>query len=113
MIKATWLATLALLIAATAPAASAFGFTDVDRRARELANRPYVKQAPPLPKALKDLTYDQTRDIRFDPARSLWREHRLPFEIQFFHLGGAFDQVGTNEVAVAGLLNAGAFVPEG
>jgi len=92
MIKATWLATLALLIAATAPAASAFGFADVDRRARELANRPYAKQAPPLPKALKDLTYDQTRDIRFDPARSLWREHRLPFEIQFFHLGGAFDQ---------------------
>ena len=92
MIKATWLAALALLIAATAPAADAFGFTDVDRRARELANRPYVKQAPPLPKALKDLTYDQTRDIRFNPARSLWREHNLPFEIRFFHLGGAFDQ---------------------
>ncbi len=92
MIKATWLAALALLIAATAPPADAFGFTDVDRRARELASRPYTKQPPALPKALKDLTYDQTRDIRFDPARSLWREHNLPFEIRFFHLGGAFDQ---------------------
>ena len=92
MIKATWLAALAFLIAATAPAAHAFGFADVDRRARELANRPYTKQTPQLPKALKDLTYDQTRDIRFDPARSLWREHNLPFEIQFFHLGGYFDQ---------------------
>ena len=92
MIKATWLAALALLIAATAPAAHAFGFADVDRRARELANRPYTKQTPQLPKALKDLTYDQTRDIRFSPARSLWREHNLPFEIQFFHLGGYFDQ---------------------
>jgi periplasmic glucans biosynthesis protein len=92
MIKATWLAAVVLLLAATAPAADAFGFADVDRRARELASRPYSKQPPALPKALKDLTYDQTRDIRFDPARSLWREHRLPFEIQFFHLGGAFDQ---------------------
>lgn len=92
MIKATWLAAVVLLLAAMAPAADAFGFADVDRRARELANRPYSKQPPALPKALKDLTYDQTRDIRFDPARSLWREHNLPFEIQFFHLGGYFDQ---------------------
>ncbi len=92
MIKATWLAALAFLFAATAPAAHAFGFADVERRARELANRPYVKQAPALPKPLKDLTYDQTRDIRFDPARSLWRDQKLPFEVQFFHLGGYFDQ---------------------
>ncbi len=93
MTKTHWLAAIVfLLAAATAPVAHAFGFPDVDRRARELAGRPYVKQAPALPKPLKDLTYDQTRDIRFDPSRSLWRDQKLPFEVQFFHLGGFFDQ---------------------
>ena len=73
-------------------AAHAFGLDDVDRLARELATRPQVKPSFVLPKALKDLTYDQTRDIRFDPDHALWRADRLPFEIQFFHLGGYFDQ---------------------
>jgi periplasmic glucans biosynthesis protein len=45
----------------------AFGFDDVDRMAKELASRPQPKSGFVLPKALKDLSYDQTRDIRFDP----------------------------------------------
>ncbi len=73
------------------PAARAFGFDDVDRLARDLASRPQPKPAFVLPKFLKDLTYDQTRDIRFNPDHALWRADRLPFEIQFFHLGGYFD----------------------
>ncbi len=81
----------AALVGASPPVA-AFGFDDVDRMAKELASRPQPKPAFVLPKALKDLTYDQTRDIRFDPGRALWRADKLPFEIQFFHLGGFFDQ---------------------
>lgn len=92
MIRTVWLAAIALLLAATAAPVHAFGFADVERRARELANRPYSKPAFALPKPLRDLGYDQTRDIRFDPARSLWRAQKLPFEVQFFHLGGIFDQ---------------------
>ena len=72
--------------------ARAFGLDDVDRIAKELATRPQAKSAFVLPKALKDLSYDQTRDIRFNPDRALWRADKLPFEIQFFHLGGYFDQ---------------------
>lgn len=83
---------LAAALVAAAPPVAAFGFDDVDRMAKELASRPQPKPAFVLPKALKDLTYDQTRDIRFDPARALWRADKLPFEIQFFHLGGFFDQ---------------------
>jgi len=83
---------LAAAFAAAAPPVAAFGFDDVDRMARDLASRPQPKPAFVLPKALKDLTYDQTRDIRFNPERALWRADRLPFEIQFFHLGGYFDQ---------------------
>jgi periplasmic glucans biosynthesis protein len=80
--------------------AHAFGLDDVDRIARDLAARPQQKPAFVLPKALKDLTYDQTRDIRFNPDRALWRADRLAFEVQFFHLGGYFDQpVRIHEIA--------------
>jgi glucans biosynthesis protein len=82
----------AVLWFAPASAALAFGFDDVDRLAKELASRPQAKPAFALPKALKDLTYDQTRDIRFNPDHALWRADKLPFEIQFFHLGGYFEQ---------------------
>lgn len=83
---------LATGFVAVAPPVAAFGFDDVDRMAKELASRPQPKPAFVLPKALKDLTYDQTRDIRFNPERALWRADKLPYEIQFFHLGGFFDQ---------------------
>ncbi|HYM86357.1 MAG TPA: glucan biosynthesis protein G, partial [Pseudoxanthomonas sp.] len=34
--------------------------------------------------------YDNYRDIRFNPAQSLWRKNTLPFEAQFFHRGFLF-----------------------
>jgi glucans biosynthesis protein len=80
----------AAMLLAPAARAQGFGFDDVDRLARALAAKPYNRVTTPLPKALKDLTYDQMRDIRFAPARSLWRAEGLPFELQFFHLGGAY-----------------------
>lgn len=87
------LAALLFAFAAVAHgAASAFGFEDVDMLARERAARPFAKPSFALPKPLKELNYDQVRDIRFDPARSHWRAEKLPFELQFFHLGGFFDQ---------------------
>lgn len=80
-----------LLLAVNAASAQAFDFESVDKMARALAAKPYAKPVPPaLPKALKDLTYDQMRDVRFDPSRAYWRNERLPFELQFFHLGGQF-----------------------
>jgi glucans biosynthesis protein len=88
---AAWLACASLALFAAAPVrAQGFGFDDVDKLARALAAKPYNRVTPPLPKALKDLTYDQMRDIRFVPAKSLWRAENLPFELQFFHLGGAY-----------------------
>lgn len=93
MIRVHWLLAVAFFLAAAAASdACAFSFADVDRRARELSAKPYVKPASTLPKQLRELGYDQTRDIRFDPSRSLWRAQKLPFEVQFFHLGGIFDQ---------------------
>ena len=80
------LAVGAALLAATA-AAHAFGFDEVAERAKALAAKPYVAPPDTLPAELKNLNYDQMRDIRFKPARALWREEKLPFELMFFHLG--------------------------
>ena len=63
-------------------------FDDVGARAQQLAARPFVPEAKPAAPAASDaLTYDQYRDIRFRPDHSLWRDQKLPFEVQFFHPG--------------------------
>jgi glucans biosynthesis protein len=86
-----WLAAgLALAMASGVPRAYAFDLADVDALARTLAAKPYARPAPNMPKVLREMTYDHARDIRFDPARSLWRAEQLPFEVQFFHLGGPY-----------------------
>ena len=77
-------ATLAL----TSVQACAALFDDVGEQAHALAARPFVAQPRPAAPAGDDkLTYDQYRDIRFRPDHSLWRDEKLPFEVQFFHPG--------------------------
>ncbi|MEO0424862.1 MAG: glucan biosynthesis protein G [Pseudomonadota bacterium] len=56
-------------------------------KARALAAEPYAPEAFDPPPALAALTYDEYRDIRFRPERSLWRDRDKPFELMFFHLG--------------------------
>lgn len=58
--------------------------------ARELAQKAYKAPDKSLPQGLKDLGYDQYRDIRFRPERALWRGEKLPFQVQFFHRGFIF-----------------------
>jgi glucans biosynthesis protein len=55
--------------------------------ARELAQKPYKPPDNKLPDALKDLTYDRYRMIRFKQDHALWRNEGLPFQLQFFHRG--------------------------
>jgi len=82
---------------------AAFGFDDVARRAQQLAASPY-KAPPALPKEIQALNYDQYRDIRFEPDHALWRGHKLPFELAFFHLGWFFDRpVRIHEVTAQGV----------
>jgi len=83
--------------------AHALGFDDVAGRARELAGKPYVAGPVALPEDLAKLSYDEYRDIRFNPQRALWRDLSLPFELQFFHLGKFQTQpVVINEVTQQG-----------
>ena len=72
--------------------AHAFGLEDVEALARELASRPFVDDQRKVPQILKNISYDQWRDIRFLPAKSLWRDEKLPFELQFFHPGLFYDR---------------------
>ncbi len=81
----------AAVISAQTPAPAAggapFSFETLQARARDLAATPYQARASRVPQVLRQLDYDQHRDIRFDPARSLWRAEKLPFQLQFFHPG--------------------------
>jgi glucans biosynthesis protein len=64
------------------------GFDSIQSRARDLANRPY--EAPSkdsLPGWMNGLSYDQYRDIRFNPNQALWAADNLPFRAMFFHPG--------------------------
>ena len=67
--------------------APAFAYEDVVRRARDLAREPYDDRAPELPESLRNLTFDQYRDIRFRPDRALLAAGGSPFRMQFFHPG--------------------------
>ena len=89
------------VLALTSLQACAALFDDVGARARQLAEAPFAAQPKPAAPAATDaLTYDQYRDIRFRPDHSLWRDQKLPFEVQFFHPGFVnTETVRINEVA--------------
>jgi glucans biosynthesis protein len=96
-------ALVALAAACWARVTPAFDLADVAARARALAEAPFRAEGPKLPEAIRKLTYDQYRDIRFRPDRALWRGERLGFEIMFFHRGWSFvDPVKINELTPRG-----------
>ncbi len=74
-------------------------FSQVETRARELAAGAY--QAPnkdSLPEWMKSLSYDQYRDIRFDPNKAMWGDTNSTFRAMFFHPGYLFlEPVGIHE----------------
>ncbi len=74
-------------------------FESIQSRARDLANKPYVApNRDSLPAWMNDLTYDQYRDIRFNPNQALWAAEKLPFRAMFFHPGYRFrEPVALNE----------------
>ncbi len=93
----------------------------VRRLARDLASKPYKAPENRLPDAIAKLTYDQYRDIRFDPKRALWRERKLGFEVQLLHRGflyndgvDLFEVVGGVATPIAynqDMFNFGAMTP--
>ncbi len=94
----------ALMVASPCRRALAFDLEDVAEKARKLAAEPFQDPTGKIPRWLLDMSYDQWRDIRFRPDRSLWRDRGLPFEVQFFHPGLYYDRtVVINEVDALGV----------
>ncbi|HEY8931942.1 MAG TPA: glucan biosynthesis protein G [Rariglobus sp.] len=69
-----------------------FDFEVLQYRAKTLAAKPYAERPNRVPEALQKLTYDQYRDLRFNPSSSWWRRDRLPFQLQFFHPGFIYNR---------------------
>lgn len=67
-----------------------FEHSHVRSMARALAAKPFQAPDQTLPQPLAKIGYDEYRSIRFLPERALWRDDKLPFQIQFFHRGFLF-----------------------
>jgi hypothetical protein len=63
-----------------------FSIDNVASLAKKLAAEPF-KPPQPIPDFLRQLSYDDYRDIRFDPEQSLWKETGSHFQVQFIHPG--------------------------
>jgi len=80
--------------------ATPFDRSAVRQLARDTASKPYKVPDTKLPDNLKNLDYDHYRQIRFLPEHSLWRDEKLPFQVQFFHRGFFYEsRVDIYEVA--------------
>jgi glucans biosynthesis protein len=89
---------------AKAPARIVFSLENVIDKAQKLAKIPFQDPFGRIPKFLLEINYDQWRDIRYKPEKSLWRDEKLPFEIQFFHPGFYYNMpVVINVISPAGL----------
>ena len=80
-----------------------FQFSDIEKRAKDLATKPYNRDDAGVPDFLSRLDYDQYRDIRFKVEKSLWKDEGLPFQLQLFHRGFMFkDRVNLNIIDQGG-----------
>lgn len=87
-----------------AAAKTSFGLEHVVGKARELAQTPFQDPFGRIPPCLLEINYDQWRDIRYKPEQSLWRDEKLPFEVQFFHPGFYYNiPVNINIISPSGV----------
>jgi glucan biosynthesis protein len=77
---------LTLFQVSAATANTQFNIDTVAGIAKKLAAEPF-KPPQPLPDYLKQISYDNYRDIRFDPEQSLWKDTGSNFHVQFIHPG--------------------------
>ena len=100
------LASAVFIFVAWVSVAHAFDIDAVAEKAQELAKQPYSDRQTKVPDwmLVGSMTYDQWRDIRFRPDQALWRDKKLPFQVQLFHPGLYYDRtVRVNVVDSAGV----------
>ena len=69
-----------------------FDFEVLQYKAKVLAAKPYAERPNRVPESLRQLSYDQYRDLRFNPNEAWGRRERLPFQLQFFHPGFIYNR---------------------
>jgi len=75
-----------LLMASISHAAEKFAFSSVIEQARQRAAHAY--EAPEaIPNFMRELSYSQYQDIRFDPEKSLWKQGQSPFQVMLMAPG--------------------------
>jgi len=62
-------------------------------KARELTSKAVVREQGEVPDFLVKLSYDDWRNIRFEPEHALWKGSKLAFQVQFFHPGLFYNRV--------------------
>lgn len=65
-----------------------FTFEQLVEKAAILANAPYQEWCHIQPDAKRKMTYDQYRNIRFNPKKAVWYYDHIPFQAQLFHRDG-------------------------
>lgn len=82
------LGALTAMLAGASAQAQGFDWNTLSQLAQARAQAPYSANSDTAPTALTQLNYDQIRLIRFRDEQATWRDQVLPFEVQYFHLGG-------------------------
>lgn len=77
---------LICLLAGPAAANAPFGMDNIASLAKQLAAEPF-KPPQQVPEFLQQISYDDYRDIRFDPAQALWKQGGGNFQVEFIHPG--------------------------
>ncbi len=70
-----------------AEARQVFSFQNVIDKAGALSKESFDDGEGKVPDFLLNITYDNWRDIRFNPEQSLWLKDKQLFTVQFFHPG--------------------------
>jgi glucans biosynthesis protein len=69
-----------------------FDLAYVAKQARALAAKPYEEPPGKIPEWLREISYDQWRDIRFKSDKALWSDRGSLFQVQLFHPGLFYDR---------------------
>lgn len=80
-------------------------FDEIVKLAKALSKNAYKTPNDNVSDALKNLDYDQYRDIRFVRENGPWFRQHLPFEVQFFHVGSMFQYIIPINELVRGKVN--------
>jgi len=106
-VRGLWIMVL-LLPGLNAWAAKTVTYEDVVKRAQEAASSSY--KAPKLiPKFLRELSYDQYQNIRFNPEKSLWQENDSRFQVMLVPPGLFYNHAVKIHVLEGGKINSLSF----